>query len=167
MGIGHSTPSDGERCASLRRTTVVKIGRAVRVSLLRKKIPKSSVESDLRLSVYELHKLETKFDIILCLGVFYHLLDPFYAFSQIRHRCHEHSLVVFEGDAFFGLIETPDQSPALYARDVRKAPRFVPGPDTLRLFIDAAYFKILANRFFLCRNRRARVCRLEVLTECC
>jgi tRNA (mo5U34)-methyltransferase len=113
-----------------------------------KELLRSSVESDLRLSVYELHELEAKFDIILCLGVFYHLLDPFYAFSQIRHRCHEHSLVVFEGDAFFGLIETPDQSAALYAKDVRKAPRFVPDPGTLRLFIDAAYFKIITESVF-------------------
>ena len=80
--------------------------------------------------------------------MFYHLLDPFYAFSQIRHRCHEHTVVVFEGDAFFELIETPDQSAALYARDVRKAPRFVPDPGTLRLFIDAAYFKIIAESVF-------------------
>jgi tRNA (mo5U34)-methyltransferase len=115
---------------------------------LAKELLKSSVDSNLRLSVYDLHKLETKFDIILCLGVFYHLLDPFYAFSQIRHRCHDDSVVVFEGDAFFELIETPDQSAALYARDVRKAPRFVPDPGTLRLFIDAAYFKISAESVF-------------------
>ena len=68
MGIGHSTPSDGERPASLRRTTVVKIGRAVRVSRSRKSYSDPLLSSNLRLSVYELHKLEAKFDIILCLG---------------------------------------------------------------------------------------------------
>ena len=80
--------------------------------------------------------------------MFYHLLDPFYAFAQIRHRCHEHSIVVFEGDAFFGLIETPDQSAALYGRDVRKASSFVPDLDTLRFFFDAAYFKVNAELVF-------------------
>ena len=109
---------------------------------LAKELLRSSVESNLALSVYDLDKLETKFDIILCLGVFYHLLDPFYAFTQIRHRCHEHSIVVFEGDAFFGLIETPDQSAALYGRDVRKAPRFVPDVDTLRFFFNASYLTV-------------------------
>ena len=115
---------------------------------LAKELFKSRSNCNLALSVYDLGKLETKFDIILCLGVFYHLLDPFYAFAQIRHRCHEHSIVVFEGDAFFGLIETPDQSAVLYGRDVRKAPRFVPDPDTLRLFVDAAYFKVIAELVF-------------------
>jgi tRNA (mo5U34)-methyltransferase len=113
-----------------------------------KELLNSSVESDLQLSVYELDKLASKFDIILCLGVFYHLLDPFYAFSQIRHKCHERSLVVFEGDVFFGLIETPDQSAALYGRDVRRAPRFVPDLDTLRLLLEAAYFEIVSDAVF-------------------
>lgn len=99
---------------------------------------KSTVEYDLRRSVYELVGLDDKFDIILCLGVYYHLIDPFYAFSQIRHCCHENSLVVFEGDVFFGLPE----GAALYSRDVRKAPRFVPDLEALRCLIGAAYLMI-------------------------
>jgi tRNA (mo5U34)-methyltransferase len=115
---------------------------------LAKELLKSSVESDLRLSVYDLNRLDLTFDIILCLGVFYHLFDPFYAFTQIRHRCHDNSIVVLEGDAFFGLIETPAQSAALYGRDVRRAPRFVPDPDTLRFLINATYFNIIAESVF-------------------
>jgi tRNA (mo5U34)-methyltransferase len=115
---------------------------------LAKELLKSSVESDLRLSVYDLNRLDLKFDIILCLGVFYHLFDPFYAFTQIRHRCTDNSIVVFEGDAFFELIETPAQSAALYSRDVRQAPRFVPDPDTLRFLINASYFDIIAESVF-------------------
>src|SRR5438128_1502203 len=49
------------------------------------KLLKSSVEADLDLSVYALDRLQRKFDVILCLGCFYHLIDPFYAFTQIRH----------------------------------------------------------------------------------
>ena len=90
-------------------------------------------------------KLNGKFDIILCLGVYYHLLDPFYAFSQIRHRCHDDLVVIFEGDAFFGLIEAPAQFAALYSRDLRKAPRFVPDPNALRFLLNAAYFEIIAE----------------------
>jgi tRNA (mo5U34)-methyltransferase len=109
---------------------------------------KSGVESDLQLSVYDLGRLGSTYDIILCLGVYYHLFDPFYAFAQIRHRCHDNSIVIFEGDAFFGLHETPDQSAALYSRDPRKAPRFVPDPKTLRFLLNSAYFEIVAEYVF-------------------
>jgi tRNA (mo5U34)-methyltransferase len=108
----------------------------------------SAVESDLQLSVYDVHKLGTKFDIILCLGVYYHLFDPFYAFAQIRHCCHPDTVVVFEGDVFFRLIESPSQSAALFSRNVRQAPRFVPDPDTLRLMINATYFTITSEAVF-------------------
>jgi tRNA (mo5U34)-methyltransferase len=112
---------------------------------LAKELLKSSVESNLQLSVYDLHKLKEKFDVILCLGVFYHLLDPFYAFTQIRHRCHDDSIVVFEGDVFYRLIETPGQSAALFGRNVRQAPRFVPDPATLRFLVNASYFHIFGE----------------------
>src|SRR4249919_1382966 len=39
---------------------------------LAKELLQSSVECDLELSVYDLSKLDQKFDIVLCLGVFYH-----------------------------------------------------------------------------------------------
>ena len=108
----------------------------------------SAVESDLQLSVYYLHKLGTKFDVILCLGVYYHLFDPFYAFAQIRHCCHPDTVVVFEGDAFFGLLDSPAQSAALFGRNVRRAPRFVPDPATLRFLINAAYFTIASEAVY-------------------
>jgi len=113
-----------------------------------KELLRSSVECDLHLSVYDLSKLNEKFDIILCLGVFYHLLDPFFAFAQIRHRCHSASIVILEGDVFFGLIDAPHQSAALYGRDVRQAPRFVPDLDTLRFFLNAAYFNVATESVF-------------------
>jgi tRNA (mo5U34)-methyltransferase len=105
----------------------------------------SAVESDLQLSVYDLEKVGRKFDIVLCLGVYYHLFDPFYAFAQIRHCCHPDTIVVFEGDVFFGLIGSPTQSAALFSRNVTQAPRFVPDPDTLRLLINATYFTIASE----------------------
>ncbi len=108
----------------------------------------SAVESDLQLSVYDLDKLGTKFDVIVCLGVYYHLLDPFYAFAQIRHCCHPDTVVVFEGDAFFGLLDSPAQSAALFGRNVRQAPRFVPDPATLRFLINAAYFTIASEAVY-------------------
>jgi tRNA (mo5U34)-methyltransferase len=110
---------------------------------LAKELLASKVESDLNTSIYDLgSKFHEKFDIILCLGVFYHLFDPFYAFAQIRHCCHPNTIVILEGDVFFGLVRSDVQSAALYGRNVRQAPRFVPDPDTLRLLINAAYLTI-------------------------
>ncbi len=48
--------------------------------------------------VYEIANLGPEFDIILCLGVFYHLWDPFHAFTQLRQCCHPGSIVVLEGE---------------------------------------------------------------------
>ena len=115
---------------------------------LAKELLQSSVECDLELSVYDLSKLDEKFDIVLCLGVFYHLLDPFFAFAEIRHRCRDTSTVIFEGDVFLGLIDAADQSAALYGRNVRLAPRFVPDADTLRFFLNAAYFNVVTESIF-------------------
>src|SRR6478672_591627 len=53
------------------------------------------VEINPNLSVYDLSSyLGQRFDVVLCLGVYYHLFDPFYAFAQLRHCSHENSLVV-------------------------------------------------------------------------
>ena len=120
---------------------------------LAKELLASRIEADLDMSIYDLDaKIREKFDIILCLGVFYHLLDPFYAFSQIRHCCHPDTIVVFEGDVFFGLVDSPVQSAALYGRNVRRAPRFVPDPETLRLLINATYFSIDSEAVFALSN---------------
>jgi tRNA (mo5U34)-methyltransferase len=63
-----------------------------------KELLRSSVCIDQDLSVYRLASLNRKFDIIMCLGVYYHLLDPFYALAQIRHCCHPGTLVLLEGN---------------------------------------------------------------------
>jgi tRNA (mo5U34)-methyltransferase len=65
--------------------------------LLARELYGSAVHVNQDLSIYQLTSLREQFDIILCLGVYYHLLDPFYAFAQIRHCCHSDTLVVIEG----------------------------------------------------------------------
>jgi tRNA (mo5U34)-methyltransferase len=52
---------------------------------LAKRLLSSRVEIKQDQSVYELAQLGRTFEVILCLGVYYHLLDPFYALTQIRH----------------------------------------------------------------------------------
>lgn len=106
---------------------------------LAKELLKSGIETNTKISVYELSKLDRRFDVIFCLGLFYHLIDPFYAFAQVRHCCAEDSLVAFEGDVIYGV---PLDS-AHYSRDVTQAPRFVPAEGALRTLLQAAYFDIL------------------------
>ena len=86
--------------------------------VLAKELMGSSVETRTDVSIYEASKLDRRFDIILCMGVYYHLVDPFYAFSEVRHCCHESSTVVFEGD-FFDLAEPAPPAPSLAGRIVR------------------------------------------------
>ena len=66
---------------------------------LAKKLLKSNVEINQNVSIYEASKLNETFDIIICLGVYYHLVDPFAGFAEVRHLMHEGSIAIFEGDA--------------------------------------------------------------------
>jgi len=52
--------------------------------------------------IYEVATLGRRFDVVLCLGVFYHLWDPLYGFAQLRHCCHRDALVVVEGEVAWG-----------------------------------------------------------------
>lgn len=111
---------------------------------LAKRLLKSNVEINQSLSVYDLATLGRKFDVILCLGVYYHLLDPFYAFAQIRHCCHPGTIVVFEGDmARYGMRADVACLPFGDAT----APLFVPTPRTLSNLLRATYFDISAQAF--------------------
>jgi tRNA (mo5U34)-methyltransferase len=65
---------------------------------LARKLLQSNIEVRQDLPIYELGSLKRKFDIILCLGVFYHLRDPFYGFAQLRHCCHPGTIVLIEGE---------------------------------------------------------------------
>jgi len=107
--------------------------------LLAKKLFKSSVETDLNVSVYDVAKIGETFDIILCLGIYYHLVDPFYAFSQIRHCCHRKTMVVFEGDATFSLRAN------LMRYDLVADSNFTPTPQVLAQMLEASYFRVVSQ----------------------
>ncbi|MBP3960728.1 DUF1698 domain-containing protein [Gemmata sp. G18] len=64
---------------------------------LAKELLGSSIEIDQNQSVYTLGARGQKFDVILFLGVYYHLHDPFHALAQIRHCCHPNTIVVVDG----------------------------------------------------------------------
>jgi tRNA (mo5U34)-methyltransferase len=50
-------------------------------------------------SIYELRKLEQRFDVVLCLGVFYHLTHLMSALTELRHVVSPNGRVVLEGAA--------------------------------------------------------------------
>jgi tRNA (mo5U34)-methyltransferase len=103
---------------------------------LAKSLLGSAIETQLDVSIYDLPKLARTFDIILCLGVYYHLVDPIYAFAQVRHCCHSKSIAVFEGEATLAL---PPDLLYYYFSDTRY-PSFVPSPEALSHLLEAAYF---------------------------
>ena len=96
------------------------------------------VNINTNISVYDLSIcLRERFDVVLCMGVYYHLFDPFYAFAQLRHCSHERSIVVIEGDVRFGL----EPGGALYSDDLTKRARFIPDHHALKMLLRAAYLE--------------------------
>ncbi len=111
---------------------------------LAKKLLNSRVDIHQSLSVYELATLGRKFDIVLCLGVYYHLVDPFYALAQLRHCCHAETVVVLEGDVTrYGVRADAACLPFGNAT----APLFVPTPRTLSKLLEANYFDVQSQNF--------------------
>jgi tRNA (mo5U34)-methyltransferase len=109
--------------------------------LLARELLNSSVMINQNLSVYRLASLGRTFDIILCLGVYYHLIDPFYAFTQLRHCCHPGTIVLLEGDVGIGLR----RNEVRYCLDDTSKPAFVPSEPALERFLNAAYLRVLSQ----------------------
>jgi tRNA (mo5U34)-methyltransferase len=98
----------------------------------------SRIETKLDQSVYALGALNRTFDVIFCFGVYYHLLDPLLAFAQIRHCCHDESLVLFEGDI---RTDRHDLS-ATYGFGDSRLPAFLPTEPLLRQMLAASYLRV-------------------------
>jgi tRNA (mo5U34)-methyltransferase len=111
---------------------------------LAKELLDSSIEINQNLNVYDVRALENKtFDVILCLGVYYHLHSPFYAFSQIRHCCSENTIVIFEGDVGqnFGAFEVQTD----FANGRQST--FNPSLQVFETLVKAAYFEPIERHF--------------------
>ncbi len=105
---------------------------------LAKKLLQSSVEINDHLSIYDTGSLKRTFDVILCFGVYYHLLDPFHAFAQLRHVCHADSVVLLEGDIWVG-----EQEPLVkYELGQSTHPTFLPTMQTMESLLNAAFFRV-------------------------
>jgi tRNA (mo5U34)-methyltransferase len=105
--------------------------------LLARELLNSKVEVNLEQSVYDLASLGRTFDIILFLGVFYHLVDPFYALAQIRQCCHPGTIVLIEGAEVVGL---PPRA-TLFDLD-RPTAKWLPTPSGLEHLLQATYHEV-------------------------
>jgi tRNA (mo5U34)-methyltransferase len=105
--------------------------------LLAKQLLGSVVEVNQEVSVYELDSLNRKFDVIMFLGVYYHLFDPFYALAQIRHCCHDDTVVLIEG------VEAATLSPATALFNLSDhGCEWMPTREALEQLLGATYFKV-------------------------
>ena len=107
--------------------------------LLARELLESNIEVKQDLSIYRLAEVGRKFDVIFCLGVYYHLVDPFYAFAQIRHCCHENTVVLIEGD---GVAAGVRAQGLIYDLRDHALPIFVPTKQGLQHMLDAAYLHV-------------------------
>jgi tRNA (mo5U34)-methyltransferase len=103
---------------------------------LAKQLLGSAVEVIPDLSVYSLTSLKRKFDIILCLGVYYHLWDPFFAFAQIRHCCHRDTVLLLEGN-----VTTRLSPNGIYLSSSVAVSKFTPTIEALKEMLVATYFR--------------------------
>jgi len=95
-------------------------------------------------SVYDLsHKIQGKFDIILFLGVYYHLHSPYSAVAQLRSLCHPNSLVVVEGDC----LQDEENASAKLTLDDPHVSKFIPTTKLLKDMLHSCYFKVEAMAF--------------------
>jgi len=115
--------------------------------LIAKELLHSSVEINQGLSVYDLSSLNKKFDIILCFGVFYHLLDPFHAFTEIRHCCHSNSIVLFEGDMAWSGLRQGDARYRCAGISDDWPWTFLPSPSAFDSLVSAAYMRTQSRHF--------------------
>ena len=102
----------------------------------------SKIEVDLARSVYDIAPLGPRFDVILFLGVYYHLHAPYYALSQLRHCCRDDTLVLVEGNIADNLPPNTAQTDLL-----GHANEFFPTMGMFRQLLQANYFHVESVEF--------------------
>lgn len=117
-----------------------------------KQLNNSSVELIPDVCVYDIENSMPgqKFDIILFLGVYYHLHAPYRALAQIRGLCHEETVVAIEG----ACIRDDERSYAEITMNEPSTEKFIPTTRLLREMLESCYFKVesesLLNDFAGC-----------------
>jgi len=91
--------SRGARAIAIDLLPQRKRGQSIRGFLTAKKVLNSNVEYIL-MDLYDIDSLDAAFDIVLFLGVYYHLKHPLYALEKIYNKTRE--LLVLEGEVLNG-----------------------------------------------------------------
>jgi len=110
---------------------------------LAKELLGSQIEIDFKRDVYDIASLGQTFDIILFLGVYYHLHAPFFALTQIRQLCRPDTIVVVEGDVRQN-VGTED---ALFGFARMDNSTFNPSRETMEMMLKAAYLDVTEQHF--------------------
>jgi len=99
----------------------------------------SSIQTKLDQSIYTLGKLDRRFDVIFCFGVYYHLLEPLSAFRALRACCHADTLVLLEGDVW----TNSNRMLAEYGFTDPRHPAFLPTLPLLLAIVEKAGFAVV------------------------
>ncbi len=112
---------------------------------LAKQLKRSKVLFRPDILVYDLNeKLAGKsYDIVLFLGVYYHLHSPYSAFAQLRRLCHDETLVFIEGDCIRDMAHSYAQ---MNLRDPREY-KFVPTTALLSDMLRSCYLTVDSMKF--------------------
>jgi tRNA (mo5U34)-methyltransferase len=115
---------------------------------LAKELLGSAVDINQGVSIYRLEALKRTFDIVMCFGVYYHLLDPLYAFAQIRHCCHDGTLVLLDGDVGRSGMRADE---VRYRFDDSRLSAFLPSVPALETLLRVSYLNVQSQ---VCLRRR-------------
>lgn len=112
---------------------------------LAKTLKNSSVELMPDVSVYEIDKSlpDEKFDVILMLGLYYHLHAPYVAFAKVRHLCHDETIVFIEGPCY----RDDDSNQCLIRLDDPDKTKFIPTVKVLEDMLQSCYLEPVTTRF--------------------
>lgn len=110
---------------------------------LAKELLGSAVEIDQNLSVYDLATRGRTFDVILFLGVYYHLHDPFYALAQVRHCCSPNAVVIVNGP-----VGTKLRADASLYNFADHNCEWLPTEGAMRQLLTATYFTTLGTAHY-------------------
>jgi tRNA (mo5U34)-methyltransferase len=103
---------------------------------------KSKVKYFPSLSVYDVESLEiSDFDIVLFMGVYYHLKDPLRALTSLRRVMHDRAVIIVEG----AILEEQGCHAKFYYREPFCGDHsnwWVPTVDCLRQWVECSFFEV-------------------------
>ena len=94
------------------------------------------------LSVFDVDRLGIRnFDVVLYLGIYYHLRDPLLSFARLRQVMHPGALLLVEGQ----VIDAPEVYARFFYREHYLGDRsnwWIPTIPCLRQWVEASFFEI-------------------------